>query len=125
MTTKTLLAAGALSASLASSTFATTFSGNGDTGFGGSVGNGSLTVTNDGTSINFNFTPSGSIGGNDLVIYIDSISGGFSSTAGFNDAADGGRSAISGYTATGNGGGHAGTLALPAVPGSAAGVRGR
>ena len=105
MTTKNLLAAAALFASLACSAFATTYSGNGNTGFGGPVGNGSLTVTNDASNITFSFASSGSIGGNDLVIYIDSISGGFSSTAGFNDAADGGRSAVSGYTATGNGGG--------------------
>jgi hypothetical protein len=105
MTTKNLLLAGALYASLALPVFATTYSGNGNTGFGGPVGNGSLIVTNDGSNITFNFTPSGSIGGNDLVIYIDSISGGYSSTAGFNDANDGGRKAVSGYTATDNGGG--------------------
>ncbi|HEY4417443.1 MAG TPA: PEP-CTERM sorting domain-containing protein [Verrucomicrobiae bacterium] len=83
----------------------TTYNGNGNGGFGGPVGNGSLTLRDDGASLTFTFNAASSLGGNDLVIYIDSIGGGYSSTAGFMDAADGGRSAVSGYTSNGNSGG--------------------
>jgi len=78
-----------------------TINGNGNTGFGGTVGNGNLGITDNGTSITFTLNSSGALGGNDLVIYIDSVAGGFSSTAGFQDAGDGGRSAVSGYSSSG------------------------
>lgn len=81
-----------------------TYLGNGDTGFGGSIGNGSLTLSNNATTLFGTLTTGASID-NALVLYIDSAPGGFSSTAGFNDSGDQLRSAISGYTATGNGGG--------------------
>ncbi len=106
MTTKNYLTTGAILALISSSALAqTTYNGNGNTGFGGPVGNGNLVVSDDGTSVTFNFNAASSLSGNDLVIYIDSITGGFSSTSGFNDSQDGGRSAVSGYTSTGNGGG--------------------
>ena len=95
-----------------------TINGNGNTGFGGTVGNGNLGITDNGTSITFTLNSSGALGGNDLVIYIDSVAGGFSSTAGFQDAGDGGRSAVSGYTATSNGGG-SGQSVLTFAPGFA------
>jgi hypothetical protein len=48
------------------------FSGNGNTGFGGVLGNGSLEITDDGTNLNFKFNR-GSDNFNDfLVLYIDS-----------------------------------------------------
>jgi hypothetical protein len=75
-----------------------TLSGNGNTGFGGSVGNGTLGITDNGTSVTFTLNSGAGSLGNDLVLYIDSVAGGFSSTAGFNDNADGGRSAVSGYS---------------------------
>lgn len=78
-----------------------TFYGNGDSGFGGSVGNGNLVVGDDGTSVTFTFNAAAGLGGNDLVIYLDTVAGGFASTSGFNDAADGGRSAVSGYSGSG------------------------
>ncbi len=78
-----------------------TFNGNGNTGFGGPVGNGNLVVANDGVNITFTLNTTAALGGNDLVLYLDTVAGGFSSTAGFNDAADGGRSAVSGFSGSG------------------------
>src|SRR5437016_2658903 len=75
---------------------ATTYLGNARTGFCGPIGLGSLTLTDDGTTISGTLTK-GPNGFNDvLVIYIDNFSGGFTATSGFNDAADGLRRAISG-----------------------------
>ena len=99
-----LLAISAVLASLALAVQAqspTTFNGNGNTGFGGAVGNGNLVLSDNGTNLTITLNSASALGGNDLVLYIDSIAGGYSSTAGFNDAADGGRSAISGYSGSG------------------------
>src|ERR1700752_4138270 len=72
------------------------YAGNGNTGFGGPLGTGSITLTDDGTTVGGVFTR-GSGNHNDLlVISLDSISGGFSTTSGFNDKADTHRRAISG-----------------------------
>jgi hypothetical protein len=80
--------------------WAAVFPGNGGTGFGGAVGNGNLAVTDDGSNINFVLTGAGSFSGNDLVIYIDNLTGGgYTSTATFTDNADGGRTAIAGFNA--------------------------
>ncbi len=74
----------------------TTYNGNGGTTFGGTVGNGSLTLTQSGSTINGTLTTGGSF--NDgLVLYIDSVAGGatqISSAAGFTDVADQNRAAI-------------------------------
>ena len=98
MTRRILLAATAFTA-LGFTASATTYLGNGNTGFGGPVGTGSLTLTDNGTTVSGTFTPGNNgFGGNGLVLYIDSGPGGFTSTAGFNDNADGNRSEISGYS---------------------------
>ena len=80
----------------ATAAMATTYSGNLATGFGGTIGAGSLTLTNSGTTVNGSLTTGGNF--NDgFVIYIDSIAGGasvISSGAGFTDAADNNRGAI-------------------------------
>jgi MYXO-CTERM domain-containing protein len=79
-----------------------TIPGNGNIGFGGPVGNGTLGITDNGSSVTFTLNAGGgSLGGNDLVLYIDSVPGGFTSTAGFNDNGDGGRIAVSGYGGVG------------------------
>ncbi len=79
------------------STFAATYPGNGNSGFGGPIGLGSLTLTDNGTTV-FGQVNKGPNGFNDvLVIYIDSVSGGFADTSGFGDGADGLRKAISGF----------------------------
>src|SRR5579884_690786 len=75
---------------------ATTYAGNGASGFGGPVGLGSLTITDDGAgNINFSLATGGALN-DDLVLYLDTQSGGANSNLTFTDNADGGRTAISG-----------------------------
>ena len=92
---------------------ATTYNGNGSTGFGGPIGNGMLTFSNDGINLTGTLTPGSNSGTNtvydELVVYISTGVLGSSSTAGFTD--DGGaangdklREAASGYDATAAGG---------------------
>ena len=76
-----------------------TYFGNGGTGFGGTLGNGSLTLTDDGTTVSGTFNNAAAFN-NAVVLYIDSEAGGFSSTMGFTDVADGLRQAISGTNGT-------------------------
>src|ERR1041385_6763067 len=76
---------------------AATYPGNGNSGFGGPIGLGSLTLTDNGTTV-FGQVNKGPNGFNDvLVLYLDSVGGGFSDTSGFADGADGLRNAISGF----------------------------
>ncbi len=76
------------------------YHGNGDIGFGGAIGNGALTLTDDGTNISGTLTVGG--GMNDvLVLYVQSGPGGFADTSGFNDQGDACRQAISGVSASG------------------------
>jgi hypothetical protein len=88
-----------------------TYAGNGATGFGGPVGKGSLSVTDDGSG-NITFTlntssthPSG-LDGNNLVIYLSTGAPGLADTSSLTDdgdaggtamTVDNGREAISGY----------------------------
>lgn len=75
-----------------------TYPGNGGGGFGGPVGNGTLTVSDSGSGIiNFSLATGVPFSGNDLVIYIDSKPGGASDNSTFTDNGDGGRTAVSGY----------------------------
>jgi hypothetical protein len=106
MKTIAFLLVGALIATFALPVLAgTIYPGNGDTSFGGPVGSGSLSLTDDGTTVSGTITK-GSNGFNDaLVIFIQSGSGGLSDTSGVNDNGDGLRQAISGYTSNQNGGG--------------------
>jgi hypothetical protein len=76
------------------------YSGNGDTGFGGAIGNGTLTLTDDGTNISGTLTVGGSMD-DVVVLYIQTGSGGFADTSGFNDQQDACRQAISGVSASG------------------------
>jgi hypothetical protein len=81
---------------------AATYSGNGNTGFGGPIGLGTLSLSDDGTTLSGTFSK-GPNGFNDaLVIYIQSGAGGFADTSGFADAGDGLRKAISGFDGGGN-----------------------
>jgi hypothetical protein len=73
------------------------YAGNGNTGFGGAVGTGSLQIVNDNLgALNFTYTRGSSDFNNAIVIYFDSISGGATSTSGFTDTGDGLRKAMSG-----------------------------
>jgi len=83
---------------VASSASAAVYSGNGNNGFGGPVGNGSLTILDDGAG-NLTVSNAPSVGGNVLVLYVDSIAGGVASTASLTDTVDGGRRATSGASA--------------------------
>jgi len=76
-----------------------TYNGNGATGFGGPVGTGSLTISDNagGMTITLN-RGSGSLN-DDCVLYLDTQPGGFADTSQFSDSADGGRTAISGFNA--------------------------
>src|ERR1035441_211550 len=63
------------------------YGGNGNTGFDGAVGNGTLTLSDDATNISGTLSVGGSM--NDvLVLYIQSGTGGFADTSGFNDQGD-------------------------------------
>lgn len=97
MTNKNLLAIGMAALSLSFSASAVTYSGNGNSGFGGPLGQGSLTLTDNGTTLSGTITKGPNNFNDVLVIYLDSISGGFADTSGFADGADGLRKAISGF----------------------------
>src|SRR6201986_3440663 len=73
------------------------FSGNGATGFGGSVGNGNITISDSASGMNITFNRGSGNMDNDLVLYLDTQPGGYSDTSQFSDNGDGGRTAISGY----------------------------
>jgi hypothetical protein len=97
---KTLFAAVA-SIALSSGAFAQStnvnFSGNGNTGFGGVIGTGTLNVSNnEAGNLAFTLTKGGGNFNDAIVFYIDSVAGGFGSTLDFNDQADNLRQAISG-----------------------------
>jgi len=75
---------------------AAVYNGNGATGFGGPVGTGNVTITDDASGMVITLNK-GANGFNDaLVLYLDTQPGGFSDTSLFSDNADGGRGAISG-----------------------------
>src|SRR5207247_6873507 len=87
---------------LSFSALAATYAGNGNSGFGGPIGLGSLTLTDNGTTVSGSVNK-GANGFNDvLVLYIDSVGGGFSDTSTLGDGADGLRRAISGCDGGGN-----------------------
>lgn len=86
---------------------ATDYQGNRQAGFDGAVGNGLLSLTSDGTTLTGTITNGNTRDGfNDtLVIYIDSVTGGFGDTSSFTDsgdpaASDNLRASISGYNGT-------------------------
>jgi len=85
---------------------ATIYSGNGNTSFGsGAIGNGSLTLTDNGVTVFGSLVVAGSgLGGNAFVLYIQAggSPAGFGTTSGFNDNNDGNRAAISQYNGVGN-----------------------
>lgn len=76
---------------------AVNYAGNGDTSFGGPVGNGTLGVTDNGTNITFTLQRGGGNLNDVLAIYIDTGATGFADTSGFTDSGGADRIAISGY----------------------------
>jgi hypothetical protein len=128
MNTKTILPTIAAIA-LGFTAHATLYNGNGNTSFGsGAIGNGSLTLTDDGTTVFGSLVVAGSgLGGNAFALYLQAGASpaGFSTTLGFNDNADGNRAAISEYNGVGNqsvlnfGGGFVPNYAISLVPAGA------
>lgn len=128
MTTKNILATGIALLSLGASAFATTYNGNGNTSFGGPIGNGSLTLTDNGITVFGSLTVAGGgLGGNAFVIYLQtpSSASGFGDTSGFNDNGDQLRSALSEYGGVGNkstlnfgGGGYTPNYGIAIQPGA-------
>jgi|GEM_PF-4962406 len=94
MSLKHLLLAAISTATVAFAASADTYNGNGATGFGGPLGNGSLTITNDASNLYFTFN-TGANNNDFLVVHIDSVAGGLTSTAGVDDFGDQNRGAIS------------------------------
>ena len=73
------------------------FAGNGFASAGGPIGQGNLLLTDDGTNVFGTIAKGPNALTNVLVLYIDSVAGGFASTAGFSDGSDALRRAISGF----------------------------
>lgn len=98
MKRRNLLAATALIALTFTASAQTTYTGNGDASFGGPIGLGSLSLSDNGTTVTGTFNK-GPNGFNDaLVLYIDAGPGGaFVDTSSFGDNGDGLRTAISGF----------------------------
>ena len=80
----------------------TIYNGNAKTGFGGPLGTGKFTITNDATKIYISFNKGSGDLNDAVVIYFDSKTGGFASTTGFNDTGDGLRTATSGFQTASN-----------------------
>jgi hypothetical protein len=94
---------------------AVNYAGNGAAGFGGSVGSGSVDISDSLSGLTLTLNRGAGTLDNDLVIYLDTQPGGFTDTSTFSDNGDGGRTAISGF----NGGNPSRTL-LSFAPGFAA-----
>ena len=90
------LSAGLLLA--ASPAQATNFAGNGNTGFGGPLGQGTLSVTDDGTNIIFTLQRGGGNLNDVVAIYIDTgAAGGYADTSTFTSTGNADVNAIAGY----------------------------
>ena len=83
-----------------SSTSAAVYYGNGNPTGGGAVANGRLNLTDNGTTVSATFYKgTGASFSLNLILYIDSVSGGFANTSQFSDSGDALRTAVSGYYA--------------------------
>jgi hypothetical protein len=80
-----------------------TISGNGNTGFGGAVGSGTLSITTTLTDLTITVDTNGNAFNDIVAIYFDTEAGGFSDTSSFSDSKDGGRRALSGFNDNGDG----------------------
>ncbi len=77
---------------------ATTYQGNANNGFGGAVGEGALEITVVGDLIRFTLWRGSGDLNDRLVIYLDTLPGGYADTTTLSDLADPGRGAVSGGT---------------------------
>jgi len=74
------------------------FVANRGTSFGGPIGNSSMSISHDGTTISISIDRAGDFGGNNMVMYIATGAAGRTTIDGnVNDGADGGRRAISNF----------------------------
>lgn len=80
--------------------YATNFSNGSGSGFGGTLGSGTIRMDADSGMIYFGLTPGASLD-NPVVIYLDTKSGGFDDST-MNDTSDGGRSAVTNLTRDAN-----------------------
>ncbi len=87
----------AFSVSLAA-TAQSQYLGNRGTGFGGAIGQSSLTISEDATRVYFNLVKGTGNFNDAFVIYIDALANGYTTTSGFTDAGDPSRTAISGLS---------------------------
>ena len=82
-----------------STTHGALYNGNGITGAGGAVGEGSLNLTDNGTTISATFNKGGSPStqfADVLVLFVDSVANGFADTSQFSDTSSGLTKAVSG-----------------------------
>jgi trimeric autotransporter adhesin len=96
------LAAAAVAVGSVNAQLVQSFNGNGQTGFGGTIGEAVLEVSNDASgSLNFSLTRGPGDLNDVLVIYIDNgLGGGIASTSGLDDTGDLLRQGISGFSGT-------------------------
>ncbi|HYG33523.1 MAG TPA: hypothetical protein VEC99_01985 [Clostridia bacterium] len=81
---------------------AAVYSGNGDSSAGGAIGLGSLTLADNGTTVSATLSRGIGSFNRDLVLFIDSVAGGFASTASFNNNGTGLERAVSGLNPDGS-----------------------
>lgn len=87
------------------------YNGNGNTGFGGPIGQSNMTINHDATTVTFTITKGGADFNDAFVLYLDTKSGGRTAIdSQVNDNGDGLRTAIS----NGDSGGFASTVGFPA-----------
>ncbi|MEM9754112.1 MAG: PEP-CTERM sorting domain-containing protein, partial [Planctomycetota bacterium] len=72
--------------------------GGGGTGFGGTLGNGTLYMESDGTDLYVGLNITGDLGGDAVTVFLDTKSGGFSDDSLLTDTADAGRAMTSDLT---------------------------
>ena len=84
----------------ATAAMAANYTGNTLTGFGGTLGNSTLTITNSGNTVNFSLAAGTSFTSNGIALYINSVAGGLSDTSTLTDHSDGGHEVLSGTDGT-------------------------
>jgi hypothetical protein len=99
--TKTIIGTIIATLAVSLSASATTYFGNGSSAWNGAIGLGTLTLTDNGTTVFGSLTTGGGLGGNGFVLYLQTGGGGFNSTIGFNDNGDQLRSVVSEYGGVG------------------------
>src|ERR1035438_8087308 len=86
--TKTIIGTIIATLAVSLSASAATYFGNGSSAWGGAIGLGTLTLSDNGTTVFGTLNTGGNLNGNAFVLYLQTGGGGFNSTIGFNDNAD-------------------------------------